>query len=204
MRAQKKERQRDNILRSAAVLFSQDGYLNTTMSDIAGKAGVAKGTLYGYFDSKEDLFFELFRWYNQQIFQGAGLQNLPRDTCAVNRIVGLTRAVMTSAIDFLDFYALSLEFWSATVSNQKRDLFKSEFMGVYDAFISLIHPMLKEGIDRKEFTPDADTKAIARGIIGIMDAIGLQYWLGQSFDPVDTSTTLVKYLLTGIQYRGET
>ena len=44
------------ILRSAASAFARNGFSNTTMEDIAKRAGVAKGTLYLYFKSKHDLF----------------------------------------------------------------------------------------------------------------------------------------------------
>ena len=44
------------ILRGAASVFAQDGYEGASMSRIAACAGVSKGTLYNYFDSKAELF----------------------------------------------------------------------------------------------------------------------------------------------------
>ncbi len=44
------------ILRGAAEVFAQDGYEGASMSRIAACAGVSKGTLYNYFDSKADMF----------------------------------------------------------------------------------------------------------------------------------------------------
>ncbi|MCY9515405.1 TetR/AcrR family transcriptional regulator [Paenibacillus apiarius] len=44
------------ILDAAYELFGSDGFYETKMSDIADKAGIAKGTLYLYFKSKEQLF----------------------------------------------------------------------------------------------------------------------------------------------------
>ncbi len=49
------EKQRQ-ILRGAATVFSQDGYEGASMSRIAARAGVSKGTLYNYFDGKAELF----------------------------------------------------------------------------------------------------------------------------------------------------
>jgi TetR/AcrR family transcriptional regulator, mexJK operon transcriptional repressor len=49
------ERERQ-ILRGAAVVFGQDGYEGASMSRIAAEAGVSKGTLYNYFESKAELF----------------------------------------------------------------------------------------------------------------------------------------------------
>lgn len=44
------------ILEAAFELFSEKGFSATRLDEVAQRAGVAKGTLYLYFDSKEDLF----------------------------------------------------------------------------------------------------------------------------------------------------
>ena len=46
----------DVILSGAAAVFAQDGYEGASMSRIAARAGVSKGTLYNYFDGKAELF----------------------------------------------------------------------------------------------------------------------------------------------------
>ncbi len=50
------ERRREEILDAAASLFAQHGYRNTDMEYVAAALGVAKGTIYRYFTSKEELF----------------------------------------------------------------------------------------------------------------------------------------------------
>lgn len=49
------EEKRQEIIRIAAELFDAMGYDRTSMSTIAAKVGGSKATLYGYFQSKEDL-----------------------------------------------------------------------------------------------------------------------------------------------------
>jgi AcrR family transcriptional regulator len=51
-----RERKRQEILARAARVFARRGYPGTDMQAIADAAGVAKGTVYLYFDSKEELF----------------------------------------------------------------------------------------------------------------------------------------------------
>ncbi|MBO0796260.1 MAG: helix-turn-helix transcriptional regulator, partial [Ktedonobacteraceae bacterium] len=48
------------ILEIAEVMFIDKGYHDTSMDEIAARAGVAKGTLYQHFPGKEDLVFALF------------------------------------------------------------------------------------------------------------------------------------------------
>ncbi len=46
----------EQILRGAAAVFAEDGYEGASMSRIAARAGVSKGTLYNYFDGKAEMF----------------------------------------------------------------------------------------------------------------------------------------------------
>ena len=48
----KNEKMRDSILLSAENLFSEHGYMGTTMSQIAKKAGTATSNVYVYYPSK--------------------------------------------------------------------------------------------------------------------------------------------------------
>lgn len=50
-----------DLLEAAAVVFLEQGYRRTQMADVAARAGVAKGTLYLYVESKEALFDAVLR-----------------------------------------------------------------------------------------------------------------------------------------------
>jgi AcrR family transcriptional regulator len=54
------EAKRNRILEMAARAFSEKEYHEVCLSEIAAAASVGKGTLYGYFKSKDDLFREVF------------------------------------------------------------------------------------------------------------------------------------------------
>lgn len=52
---------RERLLRQAALLFAERGLNQTDMAELASRAGIAKGSLYNYFDSKEDLYLYVCR-----------------------------------------------------------------------------------------------------------------------------------------------
>jgi AcrR family transcriptional regulator len=70
-RAKNKEQTKRAILRAALALFAEKGFYRTTTKVISRKAGIAEGTLFNYFETKEDLamyFFEqelaeMIEWY---------------------------------------------------------------------------------------------------------------------------------------------
>src|SRR6058998_729341 len=51
---------RDAILRAAIDVFAERGYFNAQVADVARAAGVAAGTVYLYFKSKDDLLVSIF------------------------------------------------------------------------------------------------------------------------------------------------
>ena len=73
------EQRRKQILECARKLFSERGYYQTQISDIQHEAGVARGTIYQYFQNKEDLFQTLLEklysdWKNMLSEQPANMR----------------------------------------------------------------------------------------------------------------------------------
>lgn len=70
-----------DIFQCGKELFSSQGFKDTTISDIAKKAGIGVGTFYNYYTSKEDLFIEIYAKENEQlkkeIFQSLDLNQDP-------------------------------------------------------------------------------------------------------------------------------
>ncbi|MEN6462096.1 MAG: TetR/AcrR family transcriptional regulator [Syntrophomonas sp.] len=63
------------ILQAALEAFMNKGFPNTSIKDIAQIAGIAKGTIYDYFTSKDDLFIEAIN-YQKQIFSDLIVKNV--------------------------------------------------------------------------------------------------------------------------------
>lgn len=60
-RLRRKDARPHEILKAALDVFATHGYEATRLEDVAERAGVSKGTIYLYFDSKEELFAEVVR-----------------------------------------------------------------------------------------------------------------------------------------------
>lgn len=55
------DKTRQNLIRSTWHIFSQKGYAETRLSDIAKEAGVTRGAIYWHFENKENLLVSLFK-----------------------------------------------------------------------------------------------------------------------------------------------
>jgi AcrR family transcriptional regulator len=58
-REESKARTRHELLRAASRLFLRNGFVQTSLADIAEEAGLTKGAVYSNFESKEELFLAL-------------------------------------------------------------------------------------------------------------------------------------------------
>jgi TetR/AcrR family transcriptional repressor of nem operon len=66
----KSERTRQFIIEQAAPIFNRKGFAGTSMSDILEATGLAKGGLYGNFESKEEIAREAFRYSFEKAYGG--------------------------------------------------------------------------------------------------------------------------------------
>ena len=82
---------RDAILRAAVKVFARHGYFQSQVADIARVAGVAAGTVYLYFRSKDDLLVSIFdRTMKDAIEEGrAALADVPDPAERLRRIARL-------------------------------------------------------------------------------------------------------------------
>jgi AcrR family transcriptional regulator len=67
-RDEKKALQRKHILEAAREVFFRDGFVQANLDEVAQRAGVAKGTLYRYFDNKGELYVAVLS-HNGAIFE---------------------------------------------------------------------------------------------------------------------------------------
>lgn len=90
-REESKARTRQELLRAASRLFLRNGFVATSLSDIAEEAGLTKGAVYSNFESKEELFLALLA--GDQARPYAAQEDLaPSDLSTVDGADALARA----------------------------------------------------------------------------------------------------------------
>lgn len=92
---QQKQQRRQAILDVALQLFQEITYEAVNMSDVAGKAGLAKGTLYLYFKTKEELFLAIQTqtfeaWFDEADDQLQALRSADKE-CTIDEVVAVIR-----------------------------------------------------------------------------------------------------------------
>ncbi|WP_409274678.1 TetR/AcrR family transcriptional regulator [Neobacillus sp. SCS-31] len=95
MRKEAEER-RNEILDAADELFAQKGFDGTSTNDILGKVGIARGTLYYHFKSKEDIMDALIDRYSARLLGNAQAIAVDKSIPVVERIIKVVRSMNLS------------------------------------------------------------------------------------------------------------
>ena len=193
-----KKDKENRIVTAAAIVFSQRGYAGASVAEIALQAGIGKGTVYEYFNSKEDLFFAVFEWYLYQTGNGLTVNISALSGSAAQRLQALNDAIMNLGDEIQDIFALTMEFWAASSASAMRQRFRDAFKTLYQEFREIVTAVIQDGSDRGEFRNDVDATAVAAALVGTWDALFLQAWFDPEFQPLDTAQKFLDVVIRGL------
>ena len=191
---------RQRIVAAAAEVFAGKGYNNTKIIEIAEKAGIGKGTIYEYFQSKEALFFAVFqRMFDIPLSKIARTSENVSNTVA-ERIRSTVDDIVQDGLSRLAYYSLVMEFWSATTTLPSRDQYRNVFKKEYQLLRDKCAELIQQGIDNQEFSPHVQIRQVSAAIVGAVDALLLQAWLDPEFDPAAVSSAFIDVMLSGLKF----
>jgi AcrR family transcriptional regulator len=191
-----REKRRRQILNAAWKVFSQKGLDAANVSDVASMAGVSYGTVYYYFDSKDDLFMAVFEdWIATSFYKTFTKSGLTTATATdqLRRFADSATVMMSGSAEFLP---AQMQFWGHLVRN---DAIRERFRLLFAELRGFLAQIIQAGIDSGEFKL-VDAEAIAAIAIAVYDGLILQ-WLADpnSVDWQRMSTALVGVTLDGLQ-----
>ncbi|WP_159882296.1 TetR/AcrR family transcriptional regulator [Paenibacillus puerhi] len=129
---------RNDILEAALHLFADRGYDGTTVPAIADAAQVGAGTIYRYFETKEELVNSLFQESVQQL-SNALLTGAPADPGAIRERYD---HIFNQMCEFAAYRGRTLAFID---SHSGAPFLNTESRESFDRFLSLIREVLEEG-----------------------------------------------------------
>lgn len=165
-----KEKKKKQLINVAADVFTKKGFHATRMQEIATSAGVAKGTLYEYFATKEDLFLAI---YDSWIC--AYEESLNKRFSEAEDALERTDAIRISAVEFytshINHAPLLLEFWAhALRSDDER--FLQRIRTLQNALVGYGEKITREMVD-SEFFNNVEAHSFTLLESGISDGIFL-------------------------------
>ncbi len=164
-----KSDKRERILAAAVKVFAEKGFYCARVSDVARQAGVADGTIYLYFASKEDLLRGLFEENMQAIIER--LRALMEDVdTASQKLARLFEGYAQFTRDEPELAEV------LTVELRESGKFMNEFAApLFGEFLRLIVEVIEDGQRAGELRQDFSSRNIARAIFGALDELSLAW-----------------------------
>jgi AcrR family transcriptional regulator len=172
---------RQILVEAAAQVFAEQGFTATRVSDIAERAGVGKGTVYEYFDSKEELFFAVFEWINRQVKSRVDAV-LAVPASALQHLMTLFRTSADIVVELQDLASMNLDFWAASRGSAFQDRFAAACQLQYQEYRRVVSELIRRGQADGEFRADVDAEGLATLIVSGLDGLGIQHWIDTSID----------------------
>lgn len=185
---------RERILRAAIKIFSQKGFFNSKVSDIARSAGVADGTIYLYFKNKDDLLISLFEEKMAEVVAA-----VRERVSAVDGALPRLRTFIENHMSLLVREAGLIEVLQIELRQSNK--FMKEYVPVkFLEYLDVISEILELGKREGTFREDLNVTMARRAVFGALDEIALAYVLSRKrkYDPADAAAEIYRILAEGL------
>ncbi|MBQ3408653.1 MAG: TetR/AcrR family transcriptional regulator [Clostridia bacterium] len=144
------------IFETSMKLFAEKGYDATSVEEITSVVGVAKGTLYYHFSSKEEIFYFLVE-EGMKLLQNSITIKISQQTSSVEKLKSVLLIQSKILTKYQDFITIVVsQMWG----NERRNKKCREFV---EQYIKIIKVIIDEGIKNKEIVA-VDSETLAVGI----------------------------------------
>jgi len=164
---------REAILRAATSVFAHNGYFNSKVADIAREAGVADGTVYLYFKSKEDILHSIFDRSVEEALGAARKQiesvSDPKEKLRQIALLHLER--LGADRDLAVVFQVEL---------RGSTKFMEEFSAAgFAEYLALIRATFEEGQRTGIFRNDLNANVVAKVLFGALDEMATNWILSK-------------------------
>ena len=185
---------RRKILEAARNIFGQKGYESTSMLEIAQSANVATGTIYEYFENKEELFFHVAA-ERYHIFERELNIELSGLKCSFDKI----RKYIWFYLYYFQKDPIYAELWLLNIRVNK-NFFESRASSWIKESGKVIVDILKAGQEEGMIREDVNLYVIRHMILGSLEHI-VSHWIikGKTYDLLSYSNSISDLIIEAIK-----
>jgi TetR/AcrR family fatty acid metabolism transcriptional regulator len=185
---------REAILRAAIGVFARNGYFNSKVADIAAAAGIADGTVYLYFKSKDEILHSIFdRAMEEFISEGRReLEGIRGAESRLTRIAELHLEKLGADRDLAVVFQVELR---GSIK------FMQEFSAAgFAEYLDIICKTIAEGQTAGTFRSDIKPVLAAKMLYGALDEMVTNWVLSsRSYQLAPMAAEVLKIFLTGLK-----
>jgi TetR/AcrR family transcriptional regulator, fatty acid metabolism regulator protein len=185
------------IIDAAVRVFARKGYYNSRVADIAREAGIAAGTIYLYFPTKDAILVTLFREKMAQFVAAArkAISNLPDAVSKLRHLIRLHFEMLESNPDLAEVVQVELR--------QGQKFFRGASAQEVSSYFALIASVIEEGVEQGSFRSSLPVPVATKALFGAMDQLATSWVLGKrGYRLVESADALADLFLRGASGNG--
>ena len=184
---------RDGIRRAAIKVFARKGFFNSKVSDVARAAGIADGTVYLYFKSKDEILHAIFDRAMADFFAegNAEIAEISEPIEKLRRVGELHLRRLGADRDLAIVFQVEL---------RGSTKFMQEFTAAgFAEYLGLIREIIEDGQKQKIFRADINATVAAKIFYGALDEMVTNWILSEkNYQLAPLAEEVLKILLGGI------
>jgi TetR/AcrR family fatty acid metabolism transcriptional regulator len=182
------------IIKAATKIFAQKGFFQAKVSDIAKEAQVADGTIYLYFENKDDILISLFEEQMNRVLEDMKTQ-ISKENNAIKKIEKF-------AYNHLKLMELNKNMAEIIqVELRQSTKFMKEYKNEkFHQYLNLIGDIIEEGQQKGIFKKDIIPGIAKRAFFGALDEMS-RFWVlsrRRKYDIETAAKQISDYFLTGL------
>jgi len=182
------------ILRAAINVFARNGYFNSKVADIAREAGVADGTVYLYFKSKEEILHSIFDRSVEDVLGAARerVQSITDPREKLRQIAYLHLERLGADRDLAVVFQVEL---------RGSTKFMEEFSAAgFAEYLALIRSTFEEGQRAGVFRAELNARVVAKVLFGALDEMATNWILSKRrYKLAPMADPVLDIFLNGVQ-----
>jgi TetR/AcrR family fatty acid metabolism transcriptional regulator len=185
------------ILEAAVKVFAQQGFFQSTISQIAREAGVADGTIYLYFKNKDDILLQFFGYKTKQVFHSFR-EEVDKADSARDKLRNLIRRHLE---EFQNDKNMAVVYQAEARSNSR--LVERQLQEMSKMYLDITAEIIEQGQEEGQIRKDLYVSLVKRFILGAVEEV-INTWVlsGGKYDLVSMAEPLVDLIFRGIRSGG--
>ncbi len=169
-RKKEKENRKNSILKAARKLFFERGFKSVTVDLIAAKAEVSKGSIYLYFDSKEEIYTQIL--ISANIERHKEIENFARqEGTASELLLKYARVYVDFFLENNELFRILMTFMLHAENMNLTEEQNTQLIHTTNENIRTISEILQKGVDTGEFSDRIDIRQGQNAIWGLLNGI---------------------------------
>ena len=169
-RKRERENRKNAILKAARKLFFEKGFRQVTVENIARKAEFSKGSIYLYFNSKEEIYSQILL-NDIDKFHDRVADILQGPSSASEALIRVAEIYVDFFLNDRELFRILMNFMLHNNDMNLPEDINNHIIKTTNRTISIIEQVFKYGIEKGEFPPDINLRMNRNAIWGLLNGI---------------------------------